>query len=85
MSWGRETARRYTREQIAGILTELDSGKYGAVLRAKGIVDGGAGWLEFDMVPGEQEVRAGAPDVTGKLCVIGSNLNEQGLAELFGL
>ena len=85
VSWGRETARRYTREQIAGILTELDSGKYGAVLRAKGIVDGGAGWLEFDMVPGEQEVRAGAPDVTGKLCVIGSNLNEQGLAELFGL
>lgn len=85
VSWGRETARRYTREELDAALEALDSGKYGAVLRAKGIVDGGSGWFEFDMVPGEHEVRTGSPDVTGKLCVIGSGLDEHGLAELFGL
>ena len=85
VSWGRETARRYTKEELDAALEALDSGKYGAVLRAKGIVDGGSGWFEFDMVPGEHEVRTGSPDVTGKLCVIGSGLDEHGLAELFGL
>lgn len=85
MSWGRETARHYTKEELEAALTALDTGKYGSVLRAKGIVDGGNTWYEFDMVPGEHEIRAGSPDVTGKLCVIGSGLDEHGLAELFGL
>ena len=85
VSWGRETARRYTKEELETALTALDTGKYGSVLRAKGIVDGGSTWYEFDMVPGEHEIRTGSPDVTGKLCVIGSGLDEQGLAELFGL
>ena len=85
VSWGRETARRYTKEELETALTALDTGKYGSVLRAKGIVDGGNTWYEFDMVPGEHEIRTGSPDVTGKLCVIGSGLDEHGLAELFGL
>ena len=84
-SWGRETAHKYTPEGLEEALTRLDSGEYGQILRAKGIVDGGAGWLEFDMVPGEHEVRRAGPDVTGKLCVIGSGLDEARLAELFGL
>ena len=84
-SWGRETARRYTREELEQALTALDGGEYGQILRAKGIVDGGSGWFEFDMVPGEHEVRPCAPDVTGKLCVIGSNLNEAAVAQLFGV
>lgn len=85
VSWGRETARHYTKEELDAALTALDTGKYGSVLRAKGIVDGGSTWYEFDMVPGEHEIRTGSPDVTGKLCVIGSGLDEHGLAELFGL
>ncbi len=85
VSWGRETARHYTKEELEAALTALDTGKYGSVLRAKGIVDGGNTWYEFDMVPGEHEIRTGSPDVTGKLCVIGSGLDEHGLAELFGL
>ena len=84
-SWGRETAHKYTPEGLEEALTRLDSGEFGQILRAKGIVDGGAGWLEFDMVPGEHEVRRAGPDVTGKLCVIGSGLDEARLAELFGL
>ena len=84
-SWGRETAHKYTPEGLEQALTRLDSGEFGQILRAKGIVDGGAGWLEFDMVPGEHEVRRAGPDVTGKLCVIGSGLDEARLAELFGL
>ncbi len=85
VSWGRETARHYTKEELEEALSALDTGKYGSVLRAKGIVDGGSTWYEFDMVPGEHEIRTGSPDVTGKLCVIGSGLDEHGLAELFGL
>ena len=66
-------------------LTELDTGNYGMILRSKGIVDGGAdGWLEFDYVPGEWEVRSRSADVGGKLVVIGSNLNETAIAQLFG-
>ena len=85
-SWGRETPRTYTQAEISRILTELDSGAYGKILRAKGIVSGGDGtWVEFDYVPGEQEVRAGHPDYTGRLCVIGAELDEARLAGLFGL
>ena len=85
-SWGRETPRTYTQAEISRILTELDSGAYGKILRAKGIVSGGDGtWVEFDYVPGDQEVRAGHPDYTGRLCVIGAELDEARLAGLFGL
>ena len=85
-SWGRETPRAYTQAEVSRILTELDSGAYGKILRAKGIVSGGDGtWVEFDYVPGEQEVRAGHPDYTGRLCVIGAELDEARLAGLFGL
>ena len=85
-SWGRETAHKYSRDALEQALAALDGGEYGMILRAKGIVDGGAdGWLEFDMVPGEHEVRASTPDVTGKLCVIGSQLKEAEIAALFGL
>ena len=85
-SWGRETAHKFSRAVLDEALTKLDGGEYGMILRAKGIVDGGAdGWLEFDMVPGEHEIRPSTPDVTGKLCVIGSKLNEAAIAALFGL
>ena len=82
-SWGHETAHKYSHDELESILTTLDSGEYGAVLRAKGIVDGGDTWYEFDMVPGEHEIRPCGPDVTGKLCVIGSQLKEHEIAELF--
>ena len=85
-SWGRETAKRYTAEQLSAALTALDSGDYGTVLRAKGIlpaVDGG--WLHFDYVPFEQNVRTGTADYTGRLCVIGAGLDEDKLAALFAL
>ena len=84
-SWGHETAHKYTREDLEKALAALDSGDYGTILRAKGIVDGGDTWYEFDLVPGEYEVRTGTPDVTGKLCVIGSDLKETEIAGLFGL
>ena len=82
-SWGHETAHKYSHDELESILTTLDSGEYGAVLRAKGIVDGGDTWYEFDMVPGEHEIRPCGPDVSGKLCVIGSQLKEHEIAELF--
>ena len=86
ISWGKETPKVYTQADIDRILTALDSGDYGAILRAKGIVNGTDGaWIEFDYVPEEHEIRAGHPDYTGRLCVIGSNLKEEKLAELFGL
>lgn len=86
-SWGRETARRYTREEISSILTRLSQEEnLGVILRAKGMVDSQDGeWIYFDMVPEEFEVRTGAPQITGKLCVIGSKLNEEKIAELFGV
>ena len=85
-SWGRETARKYTAEQIGSILEELDSGEYGVVLRAKGIVAGVDGkWIHFDFVPGEADIRTGCADVMGRLCVIGSKLTEDAIAKLFGL
>ena len=84
-SWGVETAKKFTKADIEHALTELDTGAYGMILRSKGIVDGGAdGWLEFDYVPGEWEVRARGADVGGKLVVIGSKLDEKAIANLFG-
>ena len=84
-SWGVETARKFTKAEVEHALTELDTGNYGMILRSKGIVDGGAdGWLEFDYVPGEWEVRNRSADVGGKLVVIGSKLNETAIAQLFG-
>ena len=85
-SWGVETARKFTAADIEKALEALDSGEYGLVLRAKGIVpcaDGG--WIHFDYVPEEHNVRMGGADVTGKLCVIGAQLNEQAVAALFGV
>ena len=85
-SWGRETHLKFERSTIEAALKELDSGKYGMVLRAKGIlpcVDGS--WIHFDMVPEEIDVRTGKADINGKLCVIGSKLDEAGIAALFGV
>ena len=85
-SWGRETPKTFTKAGIERILSELDSGEYGKILRAKGIIGGeGGAWIEFDYVPEEYEVREGHPDYTGRLCVIGAELSEEKLAELFGL
>ena len=85
-SWGRETPKAFTQGGLEKILEALDSGEYGAILRAKGIVNGPDGaWLEFDYVPEERQVRPGHPDYTGRLCVIGAELKEDKLAELFGL
>ena len=84
-SWGVETAKKFSKADIEHALTELDTGNYGMILRSKGIVDGGAdGWLEFDYVPGEWEVRQRGADVGGKLVVIGSKLDEHAIATLFG-
>ncbi len=85
-SWGKETTRTYAKDQLAEILEELDTGKYGTILRAKGMVaDGEGGWLFFDYVPGEQDVRTGSSQVIGRLCVIGADLDEEALGDLFGL
>lgn len=86
-SFGRETTKKFTKEEILKCLTALDDDKtYGAILRAKGIVASADGtWIHFDYVPGEPDVRMGSADITGRLCVIGSNINEQALAELFGI
>lgn len=86
-SWGRETIHTYTKDQISDILKTLESdSSYGNVLRAKGMVAGADGeWIYFDMVPEEHEVRTGAPEYTGRICVIGAELNEDKLAELFGV
>ncbi len=85
-SWGVETAKKFTQAELQSGLLSLDTGRFGMVLRAKGIVpctDGG--WLHFDYVPGEMNVRKGGADVIGKLCVIGAQLDEQGVAKLFGV
>ena len=85
-SWGVETVKVFTEAELETILTALDSGDYGAILRAKGIVHSEDGkWLHFDFVPEEHQVRFGAADYTGRLCVIGSDLKEDKLAALFGL
>ena len=85
-SWGVETAKKFAVSDIEAALVQLDTQKYGIVLRAKGIVpciEGG--WIHFDFVPGEHNVRMGGADITGKLCVIGAELNESGVAALFGV
>ena len=83
-SWGMETAHKFTAEELENALSALsDESKYGTVLRAKGIVDGGENWWHFDYVPGEPDVRSGSAGVTGRLCVIGCKLNEDALKELF--
>ena len=86
-SWGKETIKSYTQEEISKILDTLSTDdSYGMILRAKGMVEGKDGqWIYFDMVPGEADIRTGAPDYTGRLCVIGSKIKEEKLAELFGL
>ncbi|MEE8885883.1 MAG: CobW family GTP-binding protein [Eubacteriales bacterium] len=86
-SWGKETIRKYTKDEITGILKTLsEDSSYGTVLRAKGMVENTDGsWIYFDMVPEETDVRDGAPEYTGRICVIGSDLKEDKLAELFKL
>ena len=87
MSWGVETPKKFTLAQVEDILRELDNEeRYGIVLRAKGIVPSADGkWLHFDFVPDEMNVRYGSASVTGRICVIGSKLDEAALSELFGV
>ena len=86
VSWGMETPKKFTEAEIRAALEALDTGAYGAVLRAKGIVPNvEGGWIHFDMVPGEFDVRSGSADYTGRLCVIGSGLKEDQLPGVFGL
>ena len=86
MSWGKETARKFTAAKLEEILSSMDSGDFGTILRAKGMVAGEGGeWLFFDYVPGESNVREGVAQVIGRLCVIGADLKEAKLSELFGL
>ena len=84
-SWGVETPRKYTKEEIGAFLEELkNEEKYGFVIRSKGMVPSPDGeWIHFDYVPGEQEIRTGAADVTGKICVIGADLKDEELDHLF--
>ncbi|MDD6102600.1 MAG: GTP-binding protein [Clostridiales bacterium] len=86
-SWGKETPKKFEKDALEGILEKLsESDDYGLVLRAKGIVPGTTGaWLHFDLTPGEYEIREGASDVTGRICVIGSKLKEDEISELFGV
>ena len=85
-NWGIETPRTFRREDIEQALKALDSGKYGTVLRAKGIVAGeGGSWIHFDYVPEEINVREGGADIIGRLCVIGANIHGDDLAVLFGV
>ena len=85
-AWGVETAHKFTVATVRAALNSLDTGRFGIILRAKGIVAcAEGGWIHFDYVPGEENIRMGTASVIGKLCVIGSNLNEQGIASLFGV
>ena len=85
-AWGVETHKKFTADGIHHALEALDGGAYGVILRAKGIVAGADGnWIHFDFVPGEQNIRTGSAAVTGKICVIGANLNEKAVTELFGV
>ena len=84
-SWGVETTKKFTAEKVNAALAALDSGKYGMILRAKGILAAEDGsWIHFDYVPEEMNVRTGSADVIGKLCVIGCKLDESGIRQLFG-
>ena len=85
-SWGVETVKAFGEQELSDILTALDEDTYGIVLRAKGIIPcAEGGWLHFDYTPGEQNIRKGAADFTGRLCVIGSKLDENGLKALFNV
>ena len=86
VSWGVETTKKFTKDELNGLLEELmDETKFGTVLRAKGIVEGETGeWIHFDYIPGEADVRTGSAGVIGRLCVIGSKLNEEAIAAAFG-
>lgn len=85
-SWGTETAKKFTEEEIRSVLEEFDEGKCGMILRAKGIVEGKDGlWIHFDYVPGETDVRTGGADIIGRLCVIGSKLDTDNIAARFGV
>ena len=86
-SWGKETPHKFTKEQIEEVLKTLcETDDYGEILRAKGMVaDVNGSWIYFDMVPGEYEIREGEPDYTGRLCVIGTHIDEHRLEELFGI
>ena len=84
-SFGRETARKFTADEVKAALAALDTGEYGTILRAKGILPCEDEWIHFDYVPGEADVRTGAADVTGRLCVIGAKLNEPALELIFHL
>ena len=85
-SWGVETVKAFGEKEMEKILAALDGEEYGIVLRAKGIVPcAEGGWLHFDYTPGEQDIRKGGADFTGRLCVIGSKLDEKGLTTLFGV
>lgn len=82
----RKTTKKFTQAELHTALEELDTGAYGSILRAKGILpDTEGNWIHFDYTPGEIEIRAGGADYTGRLCVIGSELKEEGLKEVFGL
>lgn len=86
VSWGTETPRKFTDDELRHILAQLESGEYGTVLRSKGLVDAADGqWLYFDYVPGEPDIRRGTPGVTGRICVIGSQLKEDKLQALFNV
>ena len=84
-SWGKEITTSFTREQIEAILNSIDDGEYGSILRAKGYVKGEGEWIYFDYVPGQADVRSGAPAVIGRVCVIGADIDENALEALFGL
>ena len=85
VSFGAETAKTFTDEEIKNALTALGNYAYGTVLRAKGIVAGKDGWIHFDYVPGEPDVRHGAAGIIGRLCVIGADLDREALSTLFGV
>ena len=85
-SWGVETSKKFTKEGIQAALKALDTEQYGMILRAKGILSAEDGsWIHFDYVPEEADIRTGGADITGKLCVIGSKLDEAAIAQLFGV
>ena len=84
-SMGIETAKKFSKEELENALSKLSNEEFGVVLRAKGIVEGKEGWIEFDFVPEEYEIRNGSADVTGKMCVIGSKLDEEKIKALFGV
>ncbi len=86
-SWGKETSKKYTKEEIRACLDAFcDDSKYGTILRAKGILPSNEGkWIHFDYIPGEADIREGAPDIIGRICVIGAEIDEEAIASLFGL